>query len=182
MRRVCFLVLVLAAACGDDGSGGGGNGGSENGGNGSGEGGSTAPDCMTVCTEKAVECGAPSQEAAAEQCDDMICSKSPSSAQLSCVESSGCQALMDPAAACGIGEGGSDSSGGGGGGSGECLEVMETGCDAEGAECCVGLSCESETGECCIPNLSTCVNDLECCGNATCQEDLGNPGTTICRL
>jgi len=125
MLRLCSLFALLgllsATACGDDAASG--DGGSTDSTDSAGP--APAPDCPERCADKAADCGAPADVAAA-QCQQ-ICGGTLTESQLSCLEGESCaaleQAFLGSGDVCGIGGGGSSASGGSSGGTNPDAEI-----------------------------------------------------------
>ncbi len=150
------------------------------GGGSSGTGGSTGgTDCMTACTAKAVDCGAP-VNGTAQFCQPW-CAKNPTDAQVSCLQASSCAALMGTAP-CGVnpngsgggsgGQGGGSSGTGGGGGAtggaggGSAFGCAGATCKSSGSCCSQAPYCSPDSSACtlqCKANGQSCFFDSECC-------------------
>ncbi len=214
LRQLAVVLLMVSCGGADpcatgacmSMSAGGGSGGSSAsaGGVGGVGGGAASADCLGPCTTKAQDCGAPPMGAA--QFCSAWCQKSPTAAQVSCLQSSSCLALMDPAP-CGVSgsAGGGGSGGTGGGGSGSAGSGGHAGGSAGGTAgggpyACAGKTCKSSSVCCgqasycspdssacalqCKSNGASCFFDSECCNlgcdrtNDTCASC--KPGGSAC--
>ena len=157
------LVLLLSApaACSDDSDSGDGAGTEADP---SGGGGPAAANCPTRCSEKASDCGAPPDIAAA-QCQG-ICGSNLSEDQLQCLEDESCEALealiIGGANVCDIG-GGSASAGSASAGSasgGSSSGDPTTTPDAD-----IGDACSCSSGG---ADFESCSGTGSSCGSLTC--------------